>query len=109
MSKKELKDRNEYLEIEVANLNVLLESHKASHAKMKDERDMWVKFEHEHARRERFLETRLRRVMHMLALDTVLQRTHRDRNDVLRAIVNMIASWVSENVTDDTNMDDIPF
>lgn len=55
----------------------------------------------------------LRRVMSALSLQTVLQSTHRERNEALRAIVRHIHYLTTKTVNDfnepPIDMDDIPF
>jgi len=48
----------------------------------------------------------LHKVAHILAMDTVIERTHRERNQVERRLIKMIMQSYDTEVTD---MDDIPF
>lgn len=109
MNEKELKELEELRERNPLHPYNRIDKLLADNAKLREDIIMWSDMNREHAKRERFLDARLRRIMHMLALDTVLQRTHRERNDVLRTIVNLIVSWLNEPITDNTDMDDIPY
>jgi len=48
----------------------------------------------------------LYKVAHIMAMDTILDRTHRERNQIERNLVKLIMQSYDADVTD---MDDIPF
>lgn len=101
---KELEEQLGYAEIEIANLNMLLKGANESVVQYRD----WYK---QHSERERFLEKCLKQLRYIMALDTVEQATHRERNEKWRDWANHIAWWLSLDIPSIQvqDMDDIPF
>jgi hypothetical protein len=59
--------------------------------------------------RQNFYWKCLSKIRHVLALDTVEQLTHRQRNEKLRTLVGTIAWWMDTTQYESKELDDIPF
>jgi len=115
-TKAQLKQRCKELDDQCTSYDVLLKDaackieeleNKLARAKAA-ENEFWHSYQNEQ-RRAQFYYRCLSKIRHVLALDTIEQLTHRNRNDKLRTLIGTIAMWLnSTNYAQEVD-DDIPF